>query len=452
MTTQSKISFFTVGNPEGRRLKEMFLETISREFDLNVQFVEGGTQLEVHKSCISDDLVIFDASIEDGHNYAAATAQPMTMDHVLVVSRTYLPLNFYGLRGSGAPEFPHRTTQSNEEIIEWLHAQLSDLINCPPRPDSRKGVFGSFRSIRESLNKQDAKRKTRGQIFLSYRSRYLPGIEKLRSQIEKGDFHGGQRRTVFFLTPGELVYEDEILTEQRHWQLASMIDWKIGSAEELWVYETEDYFDSWWTLAELATVAYRRSCGTSTPKIRLYDPNHEILRDSSSDFLPVMSSVQKRRMARWYANTDPGTMGPEALTPMRFYSQLPLIGRLSYFNDHVWSEEFWSTLLMPCEHHKEPTPRPRTLNLDNFLWLSDPGLVRIPPSEFDSASHCWEITCPICGTPYNITLDPYPRYLWMPVRVGRPTGPDGTSLIELPIYRSRKTTTTERNVVNRARV
>src|SRR6185503_9536709 len=117
MSTQLKISFFTVGNPEGRRLKEMFLESISREFDLNVQFVEGGTQLEVNKSCINDDLVIFDASIEDGHNYAAATAQPMTMDHVLVVGRTHLPLNFYGLRGSGAPEFPHRTTQSNHEII-----------------------------------------------------------------------------------------------------------------------------------------------------------------------------------------------------------------------------------------------------------------------------------------------------------------------------------------------
>jgi len=435
MTTQLKISFIAVSNPEGRRLKEMFLETFSREFALNIQVLERATQLEFHKSCINDDLVIFDASIEEGHNYAAATAQPMTMDHVLVVSRTYLPLNFYGLRGNGAPEFPHRMTQSNEEIMKWLRAQLSELVALLPRSNNRKGLFGSFLTMRESLNKQDANRKARGQVFLSYRSRYVGAVETLKLRIDNGDFHGGQRRSVFFLKPGELVYEDEILTEQRHWQLASMIDWKIGSADELWVYETDDYFDSWWTLAELATVAYRKAAGTDAPKVRLYDPTRAALRNSPSDFLPVISSEQKRRMARWYANTDPGSMGPESLAQMRFLSQLPLIGRLSYFNDHVWSEEFWSTLILPCDRHRGHAPRSGTFDLDDFLWLSDPRLVRLPLTQLDSVSRCWEVTCPECQTPYKITLDPYPRYLWMPVRVGRPTGPDGSSLMELPIYR-----------------
>lgn len=321
MSAQLKVTFFSVDNPEGHRLKDAFLDTISREYGLAAKIVEEGTQTDFYRSCLQDDIIVFDASIEDGHNYAAATAQPMTIDRVLTVSRTYLPLNFYGLHEGGAPDFPRRISQSNEEILKWLRAQVVSMVEAPPRPDRHKGFFGSFRLMRESIKRRDANLTVRGRVFISYRSRHLTEVQKLRQHIERGEFHEDHPPSVFFLDPGELVYENEILTEQRHWQLASMIDRKIGVADELWIYETGDYYDSWWTCAELFTVAYRQASGTKRPKIRAYNPEAKTMRDLPADFLPAMSTKEKRRLARWYANTDPGTMGPEALRAMRFYSQ-----------------------------------------------------------------------------------------------------------------------------------
>lgn len=140
-------------------------------------------------------------------------------------------------------------------------------------------------------------------------------------------------------------------------------------------------------------------------------------------------------MARWYANTDPGTMGPEAIQAMRFYSQLPLIGRLPYFRDHVWSEEFLSDPFLPCARCGARAQRSRTFDLEAFLWLRDPNLVRLSAQQLDEALCRGKVACSICGTVYNIKQDPHPRYLWMPMRAGKATGPDGSHLIELPIFR-----------------
>lgn len=435
MCAQRKATFFSTSNAAGRCLKDAFMATLAREYELAVELAEGGTQVELNRSCLNDDLVIFDASIEDGHNYGAATAQPMAMDHVLVVSRTYLPLNFYGLREGGAPDFPRRTTQSNENIMDWLRTQVAELCESPPRPDNHKGFIGSLRTMRAAIKRRDTKWKNSGQIFISYRSRHLREVQKLRACIERGDFHGGKRRTVFFLTPGELVYEDEILTEQRHWQLASLIDRKISASDELWIYETGDYYDSWWTRAELITIAYRKASGAEVPAVRAYAPATATVRDLPPDFLPAMSGKQKRRMARWYANTDPGTMGPEALAAIRFYAQLPLIGQLSYFHDHVWSDDFWFAPILPCARCGERASRSRAFDFEDFLWLRDTRLIRLPLRQLEESLRHGELACPTCRTAYKIKQDPHPRYLWMPVRAGQSTGPNGSHLLELPIFR-----------------
>jgi len=437
MSEKLKATFFCVSNPEGRRLRDAFVGTLGPVYDLATEVVEGATQADLNRGCLKDDLVIFDASVEEGHNYAAATAQPMAMDHVLVVSRTYLPLNFYGLREGGAPYFPLRTRQSNEEIMKWLRRHVGELAAQPPRPDDGKGFVGSIRTMRDSIERHEQYRKARGRIFISYRSRHVAAVRGLKQRVERGDFNGGRRTTAFFLPPGELVYEDEILTEQRYWQLASMIDRKIGAADELWIYETDDYYDSWWTRAELVTIAYRRVAGAGAPRVRAYDPARGTVRDLADDFLPALTREQERRMARWYANTDPGTMGPEALTPMRFFSQVPLLGRLPYFHDHVWSDDFWFAHILPCERCEARGGTPPLRDIEAFLWLRQPKFVRLPPKQLEEALARGEVTCTVCGTVYKIRKDPHPRYLWMPVRAGRATGPDGSHLLELPIYRVR---------------
>ncbi len=435
MSAQMKATFFSVANQQGRALRDAFMRTLSGAYGLATEAVEGATQADVSRSCLQDDLVIFDASIEDGHNYAAATGQPLTMDRVLVVSRTYLPLNFYGLREGGAPIFPRRTTQANEEILKWLHAQIDELVAQPARPDNRKGFIGSYRAMRESLKKREADWRARGRIFISYRSRHHAAVQELSLRIRRGDFHGGSPRTAYFLPPGEIVFEDEILTELRHWQLASMIDRRIGVADELWVYETADYYDSWWTRAELITVSYRKASRIAAPRVRRFSPERGEVSDFPPDFLPTMTFRQKSRMARWYANTDPGMMSPEALKLRPLYSQLPVLRHLPYFRDHVWSEDFWFVNLLPCERCGSRESRRDPFDLEAFLWLRESKLIRLPQMQMEEALGRGTVACPGCGTTYKIRQDIHPRYLWIPLRAHSGTNPNGSHLLELPIIR-----------------
>ncbi len=275
-------------------------------------------------------------------------------------------------------------------------------------------------------------RKNNGKIFISYRSRYFNKLKPLEKYV-RNKF--GANQTIYFLPPGRLVYENEILTEQRHWQLVSMIDHAIGAADEMWVYNTDDYLDSWWTRAELLTIAYRRACHSATPQIKIFNPISNTLSNESQNYIPTFNKTQKWRMARWYSNTDPGTMGPESLQVMHVYRQLPIIGRVKYFNDHVFSREFWEDPLLPCTECKKRGNPPNQNEVDAFLWIQEPGMVRLTVDLLQHSLLDGVITCPTCKTAYLIEVDKYPRYLWMPVRYGKPTGPDGSHIIELPVYR-----------------
>ena len=143
-------------------------------------------------------------------------------------------------------------------------------------------------------------------------------------------------------------------------------------------------------------------------------------------------------MARWYANTDPGSMGPEAVQAMRLYASIPLLNRLKYFNDYVWSDEFWYDPLLPCSTCRRNSVTPGEIDVDAFLWLRESHLVPLTPEQLEEAIERGYALCPGCGMSYEIVEAPHPRLLWMPIRYGKPTGPDGASLVALPVYRARK--------------
>src|SRR5207249_1455274 len=130
-----------------------------------------------------------------------------------------------------------------------------------------------------------------------------------------------EQKTAHFILPGELAYSNELLTEMRRWQVLSTLDRWIGAADEVWVYNTDDYLDSWWTQGEIVTIAYRKAAGSYYPKLRVYDYKSGTLIDPPAIYLPQMTKVQVRRMARWFANTDPWTMGPEGITPIRITAE-----------------------------------------------------------------------------------------------------------------------------------
>jgi hypothetical protein len=80
----------------GRELATSVREMAERKrFTLDV--LTTPAQPEVARAIERYDVVILDATVEPGGkpNYPGFTAQPQVMSHVLVVSRTPLPLNFH---------------------------------------------------------------------------------------------------------------------------------------------------------------------------------------------------------------------------------------------------------------------------------------------------------------------------------------------------------------------
>lgn len=438
MTHAYSASCIVAANRDGQELLEA-LRTLLEAAGFRVS-VPPATQANMLQACLNDDLVIFDGSREPGHVYAAATGQPMTLDHVLVVSRTYLPINFHGVRRGGAPMYPR--SFDNREILDWVRRQLPDLS----LPRQNKGMMHSVRAMRSSLDAASMRGNAVGQVFLSFRagcddrtrSARQVMLAELARRIEKGDFHDGTGgRTAFFYNPGEVAFEDELLSEARHWQLASIIDRQLADADELWIVDTPDYLGSWWTQAELATVAYRRANRSSAPQVRRYDPRNGRLHPEPPQLLPTLTRDQSKRMARWYANCDPDTMGPESVVALRALASLPVIGKLPYLADPVWGADFWNQGLLRC-----PTVTAAgsetisNIGMNQFLWLGrQPGVayIKLDSLDPDVAEEC--VKCPLCSGRVRLRPGP-PRAVWMPIRLGRPTGPEGATLVSNPVWRA----------------
>jgi hypothetical protein len=92
------LALFPTHNSDGADLRDKLIplaETLGFTFK---DVGNSSNKLEYANACWNDDVVVLDASIGDTgtHNYDIAF--PALMDHVLVVSRTYLPINFYGMR------------------------------------------------------------------------------------------------------------------------------------------------------------------------------------------------------------------------------------------------------------------------------------------------------------------------------------------------------------------
>lgn len=125
------ITFFKALSMQGKELYSMFQEAMKGYVLMGhpVRLIEQ----KVYKmmpsiiACLDSDVVIFDGSIEDGcEQYRAALELMKCLDHILIVSRTPLPVNFEGMRKGGAPgiiktgESEYNERMTNKDIIEWI--------------------------------------------------------------------------------------------------------------------------------------------------------------------------------------------------------------------------------------------------------------------------------------------------------------------------------------------
>ena len=454
MSRNSALSFFPTRDSDGRALQKEFTP-MAKALGFIVSEHQDANIKDYTNACWNEDVVVVDATVTrpGEHNYEIAIRT--SVDHVLVVSRRYLPINFYGLRDAvwdieagsliyGAPFYPN--TLSNKAILRWLYLQLQEFRN--PRPDGKKRIIKSLlSSMSRSSSYCDKQQNRSGQVFISYRTKDWPGVRRLKKKIEEGRFHEGQGKAVRCLPPNALA--EEVMTEQRRWQMLCMIDRFIGSVDEFWAFEGKDYYDSWWTLGELAALAYRSDIGcgrNQSPKLRVFNPDDEEPYSPAPDYLPELTSEHRNRLARWFANCDAAEICAESIVVIRLLSELPLIKRLSYFRDRVWENEFWQYPVLDCKKCRQIGKQGNRFDIESFLWTRDPGFFRFSPREIKSCILKRQITCPRCKTGYGFVQGP-PQYLWMPLINGKRTGDfwkailnidcqdDDFSLIPLPTYR-----------------
>ncbi|HEX2206073.1 MAG TPA: hypothetical protein VHG93_00205 [Longimicrobium sp.] len=456
MSTRHVVHFFATRSEEGERLLERFIP-LAAEMGFDVEPHRDSDPVEYVSLCTSAEVVVLDATVETERRHNYHFAVPLALEHVLVVSRTPLPLNFYGLREDipdtdrtllrGTPLYPGRL--DNEQILRWLGAVLHDVRPHLPRPRGQRGWWGTMRrGYRESWDALDRRRRDSGQIFISYRSSDEKGVAALAERIRHpgSGFHDAPRVVRWF--PSGLLSR-ELMPEQRRWQILSSIDRFIGPAEELWVYESAEYYDSWWTLGELATLGYRFANGyrgARPPRLRIYDPDADRVRDAPADYLPSLTREQQKRMARWYANSDTAGMGLESVAAIRMMGQLPLLRRFKYFSDHVWSDAFWRFPVLDCGACRTLGARRNRFDVDDFLHTQGRNFRRLTPEQAAEAASAGQIACENCGTVYSVSAAE-PHHYWLPVVNGHDTGaiwmaifglqpqdPEETRLVPLPTF------------------
>jgi hypothetical protein len=365
------------------------------------------------KACRNHHLVLFDGSIDPrspaSHNYRAMTVELMLLDFALVVSRSHMPLNVEMVHPGGAPIDPEAGGKSNDEIEKWLEAKLSELLTAIPLQLDRYWLgFGKWM---EGNAARHANLRKQGQVFLSFHHEkgdpaFLDRLAELKRRIEAGEFHGEPKSVHYFL-PGSL--SSELMTAQRRWMVAALIRDRLAAAEEIWIYESENYETSWWSQVELLAASNQKR---NPGEVKIWSPGQDRV-ESGAGKLPPLSGKEKWRLARWMANCTPDQMGPERLFVFRIYQQIPLIGRIPYFRDHVWSEEFWDHPILDCPVCRKER-RGQGYTVDELLWLRGDHFTRFTPEEFAAALAAGRIRCPRCTTSFAVRESIQPHYLWIP--------------------------------------
>lgn len=287
------------------------------------------SQLELLIACHRDDIVIVDCSIPDDIAiktvYPILVAQINMLDHVLVVSKTMLPLNITPQRqGYDSPRFK-QDFSDNKQLL-WIEEQIKDLHQAISKGTHYKRIplkgyqdLERFRSLiekmwEESNNYRRKKEGNKKKVLISYRNSHYKEVAEYKAKYEKKH----PNTIVRMIEPGVLCTGEETLTPMRKWMLVFMLEERIHDIEELIIYKTKDYTHSWWTCAELVMVAYNNYNRDNSKKIKVtfYDPYTE--KESEEDAIswlihPTLNESQKNRLSRLAANTRPDTMGPECM-------------------------------------------------------------------------------------------------------------------------------------------
>lgn len=492
---KNTITFYFSADKAANDLNTSVCELV-RYFDIELITKDFATcsqvdfMLDVHRNLA----VIVDATIPKNLKtptiYPVLTAHINILNHIITFSRDtdeegneILPLNLVPQR---------KRSRMDTDITLWIKTQLKDIIShngyykrlevetlddlLLQQPDMEKMMVASL-----DISKNKAVKKK--SVMISYRNKYTDDVKALKEREEKRGCI-----EVKALPPGSLCGDYEAHTPMRRWMLVGLLEDHIRTVDEVWVYLTEDYTDSWWTIAEMiitANLNFERENGKKI-QIRVYDPSKKdfLPEQEIPDFIiPQITEEQHKRLARYLSNTRPDTMGPETLQQVRQMKQLAMILRFSpssikeqilsnlretlsasiptelpadqkeemlkgmvamysnpdelekYASDDVFQDTFWNNISYQITQ-KTPSFTGDIIDIDSFMQtpmleltiLDDRKLSKICRKKGKI-----EVSNNEGNGKYNVSVGTT-RYLWLATRMGQPTIKDAPGLEVIQTY------------------
>ena len=356
------------------------------------------SSFQVLQAALNNEIVIIDGSIEELHqyplgvNYECVTPAVSSLDNILIVSRTQLPLNLIACRTNVAAlgeadvlniennKGGYTKSYTNKQILNWLYQELDSMhsnrrlvrdeslkidMSLPIQELMQREMVVMDENL-EAIAKERAKKSADGKplkkIFISYRTAYYPGdglegkykgkysVKDLSSIIQeyhrdKGDLE--EWDTPFYYPKG--VLSNEFMPEVRRWAFVSIPDRKIRDCKEFWIFNTNyeapkegkplgevGYWDSWWCVGEFMTIVRMKYSGSLSDdfKVMVFSPDapkQKQIKELTFDEIPYMTDEQNRELSRYFANGDFLEAGMESMATMRMKREWSKLHRYLHF-------------------------------------------------------------------------------------------------------------------------
>ena len=297
--------------------------------------VADANQLTFMRSCVECDVVFVDATVPPNRDtpsvYPCLVPDVNFLDHVFVFSDNRFPLNIVPHNGWSRYDVNDRpNTKTPKDVFEEYLKRIKEEIS-KGRHYLRITVAGNedlvvlmkaLADVREKAMEYAAKKDSsapqkaddKTHIFISYRAKKSNGDENyedvknfaLRKKVEGCE--------VDYVQSEELSAQSELMSPMRKWFLLNQLANRIMCADEFWIYQSDNYLASWWTIGELILVSYLNqgfARQNRQIKIMIYNPvtNTEI---SAPEDYYIHDDNFFKRLARYLSYTNPKSMGPES--------------------------------------------------------------------------------------------------------------------------------------------
>jgi hypothetical protein len=339
------LTVFPAPTESGYQLAQRVLR-VAAEFGYQGRMEDEYSLRTGNRACYCDDLVVYDLTVTEGQvgAYRALVPAYTWLDHVLIVSRTPIPMNLLPVRPGGAPPYPYPMTrlpdgspvrfpaftifgesrgewiaEDDHSLLDWLRRQLHDLQRHPagprlPREPSFRPLWPASREVRrftEEMSKRHYAARLRDEAFVSYRSRVYDDVLRLATAVAKAPVPGSERRSLRIVSPSEFALERELLSAGSRWMVLSFLRLLIRASQELWVYRTDDYLASWWTLAELIVAgALQEDPQGLAPQVKVFNPDRQALADDETGLRIGLGREDRSVIQSLLLVTTPGISSP----------------------------------------------------------------------------------------------------------------------------------------------